>query len=92
MVQSNENIIYANKIKINIEIYGHACAICGLSRVSLVKEYEGNDGKIYYNDLVTFIDNNITDYLKTCHIIIFEKIYKAYDNDSYIAELYLSDC
>ena len=91
MVQSNQNIIYANKIKINIEIYGHACSICGLSRVSIVKDYEGNDGKIYYDDLVTFIYNYISDYLKTCHIITFEKIYKAYESDEYIAELYLSD-
>ena len=91
MVQCNQETIYADKIKINIEIYGHACSICGLSRVSIVKEYEGNEGKIYYNDLVTFINNNITDHIKPCHIIIFEKIYKAYESDEYIPELYLSD-
>jgi hypothetical protein len=91
MVQSNEDIIYANKIKINIEIYGHSCSVCGLSRVSLVKEYESSDGKIYYNDLVLFINHFVTEYLKSCHAITFEKIYKAYENNEYIAELYLSD-
>ena len=91
MIQSTENIIYSDKIKINIEIYGHGCSVCGLSCVSIVKQYEGIDGKIYYNDLVTFINNNITDYLKNCHIITFEKISKTYNNDEYIAELYLSD-
>ena len=91
MTQSNGCIIYADKITINIEIYGHGCSLCGLSCLSIVKQYEGIDGKIYYNDLVTFINNNITDYLKTCHIITFEKIYKAYNIDEYVAELYLSD-
>ncbi len=91
MVQTDEFIIYADKIKLHINIYGHACSSCGLSVVSISKDYLGANGKIYYNDLLSFIETNTTQYLKQCHDITFEKVYKLNDENEYIAEIYLSD-
>ena len=83
-------MVGTEKVKVNIEIYGHPCRVCGIWHIAMTKEFNCSESENNSEHIMNLVENSLTNYLNMCHEIHLEGIYKKSENE-YIMELYIND-
>ena len=87
-----ENVIIADKLRLNFKIVGCNCNTCGLScgiRTSI--DCTSTDNKFYYDHLFDIIDDYIKTIYKECHKLYLFKLNVTDNINEYNVELYLTN-